>query len=204
MAICSSVQNIAASECIGDSLVKINNNFANLNEDACTLLTLLNQLSASVPPVGSVVNTHYVDFFEPQTRSGNEIPIPFSSPTILTGHEIITKTVALTNSNNYFILQPSICAVSNGYGQMLVMLFANSTFIAQRTVEGGFNQNPTSFLIKHSPNNTNNITYSVRAAVREGYGPLIINQSSTYSGRYPVWFPTGKDFCSLLIQEIKG
>lgn len=62
MAICSSVQNIAASECIGDSLVKINNNFLNLNTDTCTLLTLVNTLSAQVAalagsqavPVGAI------------------------------------------------------------------------------------------------------------------------------------------------------
>jgi hypothetical protein len=42
MAICNSVENIAPSECIGDSLVKINNNFSNLNTDVCTVYNLVN------------------------------------------------------------------------------------------------------------------------------------------------------------------
>lgn len=42
MATCSTVQTIAASECIGDSLTKINNNFANLNTDTCNLFTIVN------------------------------------------------------------------------------------------------------------------------------------------------------------------
>lgn len=54
MAICNSVQNIAASECIGDSLVKINNNFSNLNLDLCTLLTIVNTLSSQVMANSSI------------------------------------------------------------------------------------------------------------------------------------------------------
>jgi hypothetical protein len=47
MAICNSTQLIASSECIGDSLVKINNNFTNLDSDVCSLLTYIRTLSAS-------------------------------------------------------------------------------------------------------------------------------------------------------------
>jgi len=48
MAICNSTQIIAPTECIGDSLVKINNNFSNLNNDVCSLLTLVNELSSNM------------------------------------------------------------------------------------------------------------------------------------------------------------
>lgn len=46
MAICSSVQTIAPTECIGDSLVKINNNFSNLNTDLCNTYTQFAALSS--------------------------------------------------------------------------------------------------------------------------------------------------------------
>lgn len=54
MAICNSVQNIAASECIGDSLVKINSNFSNLNTDVCSLLSLINDLSSNMMTLNNV------------------------------------------------------------------------------------------------------------------------------------------------------
>jgi len=45
MPICNSVQPIQPTECIGDSLVKINTNFSNLNADACSLVTMIRSLS---------------------------------------------------------------------------------------------------------------------------------------------------------------
>lgn len=48
MAICDTVDNIPDSECIGDSLIRINNNFSNLAANDCSLLTLVNALSGLV------------------------------------------------------------------------------------------------------------------------------------------------------------
>lgn len=59
MAICNSVQTIAASECIGDSLPKINNNFANLNTDLCSLNTTVTTLSNQVYPTTLFVPVNY-------------------------------------------------------------------------------------------------------------------------------------------------
>lgn len=77
MAICNSVQNIASSECIGDSLVKINNNFSNLNTDVCTLLSLINTLSSNM---SQVLNVPYARLVE---RSGDDTSI--SDERALTG-----------------------------------------------------------------------------------------------------------------------
>jgi len=60
MAICNSTQIIAPTECIGDSLVKINNNFSNLNNDVCSLLTLVNELSSNM----MTLNVPYVRIAE--------------------------------------------------------------------------------------------------------------------------------------------
>lgn len=57
------VENIERTECIGNSLVKINNNFKNLDVAVCEtgndiegLLTLINQLSAAIGNSGSLVS----------------------------------------------------------------------------------------------------------------------------------------------------
>jgi len=68
MAICNSVQNIAPSECIGDSLVKINNNFSNLNNDLCLSNTMVTTLSNQIYPTTLFVPVNY------NTRS-NENPL---------------------------------------------------------------------------------------------------------------------------------
>lgn len=214
---CNVVQNINRTECIGNSLPKINGNFSAVNNGMCELTneinnlrTLLVSLSANAVPVGSVVNTHYVDLLGPQTRTGNTVvqnsfsPDPnFQIPTLATGHEILSKTVALTNPNNYFIIQENISVHSDGGGQTLVMVFAGSTLIAAQSQEAGFGE-CMGMTVKHAPGNTNNITYSVRAAAREGYGVLNINKNPTLGGRYPTFWPTGKQISSMLIQEIKG
>jgi len=47
MAGCNNIQVIAPTECIGDSLTKINNNFANLDTDLCATATITSQVTST-------------------------------------------------------------------------------------------------------------------------------------------------------------
>jgi hypothetical protein len=216
---CPTVTTIQPTECIGNSLNTINANYQSLRTGVCDnqdqinfLRTLLLDLSANlnVLPVGSVVNTHYVELVGPQTRSGNTLDQnsfsdnpDWQMPTLATGHEILSKTVRLSNPNNYFIIQADVSATSDGGAQILAMIFAGSTLIAAQSQEDGFGE-CFSMTIKHAPGNLNDITYSYRAANRTGNGPLNINKNVTLNGRYPTFWPTGKTTSTMIIQEIKG
>ena len=57
MATCEYTQLIDSSECVGDSLVKINNNFANLNAALCTSSTATNTTSAAVVDLRNKINS---------------------------------------------------------------------------------------------------------------------------------------------------
>ena len=112
MAICNSVQNIAASECIGDSLVKINNNFANLNTDACALLTLINQLSASLSNFNNKIDSTH--------------PSVAKAWVTFDGTKNVSGSTSLTNTSRYILSSYNISSVARlGRGRYRVN-FANT------------------------------------------------------------------------------
>jgi hypothetical protein len=175
MAICNSVQSIASSECIGDSLVKINNNFANLNADACTLLTLINDLSsiASVQPVGSVVQVRHFSSTAQQTIT-NTIPL-YTIPTTSNGGEItgLVSTIQPKSNSNKILVRVIVTGSPETYiirQPAAIALFrdSNPTAIASAVYHynawGGV-RNSSQLTIEYldDANTTSTITYRVRA-----------------------------------------
>lgn len=68
MAICNSTQIIAPTECIGDSLVKINNNFSNLDSNICSLhsnlyslVPVFSNLRISLDPSAPIVTSDIIN-----------------------------------------------------------------------------------------------------------------------------------------------
>jgi hypothetical protein len=158
------------------------------------------QIVAAAQPVGSVLKTEYAEILGQTSYSGNNIATNVTSPTTSTGHQLFSIALATSSASNYVLIDANISATSSGGGQVLVMMFAGSTLIAARSLEAGNGFCGSGFRVKHSPASTSSVTYSLRAAARDGYGDLEINRLYTL----PSFWNTGKEICSLTIQEIKA
>jgi hypothetical protein len=209
---CPTITTIQPTECIGNSLNTINNNYQSLKTGVCdnqdqinTLRTLLYNLSASLPdilPVGSVIQTNYAQLVGNRSyTSGQTLPAGTTAPSITDGVEILRiNGVATSSDSNYLIIDVS-ALISSSQGNITtgtVMLFAGNTLLASTLNTSGSNNAAfVRILFKHLPGNTSSVNYTVRAAV-EG-GTLYANRLYTVND-----YNTGKQTSTMLIQEIKG
>lgn len=212
MAICNSVQNIASSECIGDSLVKINNNFSNLNNDACTLLTLINQLSSEllVPKPGTVVQTVTKQVNATGDVSAS-IPITNTIPTITQGYELMTATITpkYTNSKIVIWCKPVANDSVNSGAYLKGTTFAavfrndqtNALFVSQT---GGLFMMNAPFVYQDIAGTVNPITYSIRVGGESGTVKLGASYIGASTTRADYFFGTAGTISTLVIQEIKS
>jgi hypothetical protein len=155
------------------------------------------QIVAAAQPVGSVVGSDYAELVGEQTYTGSTLAIATTNPTVSDGHQLLSKSYAASNSSNSIIISTSV-QLDGSAGPVYVGLFvfAGSTLIASRHLYDSYLPAQT-IIIKHAPNSTSSVTYSVRAAVNSGN--LFVNKAY---GNSP--YVTGKNISSMFIQEIKG
>ena len=66
------IQTILGTECIGDSLPKINTNFSTLGDAACDLITRVNTLSANVTSLSSSAGSAWKNISSAYTAINND------------------------------------------------------------------------------------------------------------------------------------
>lgn len=86
-----SVDNIDKTECIGNSLSKINSNFANLKQDACTNFLTIEGLQASIQNLDSRIIA----------LSGITVPGTAKAWLKFDGTKDISNTISTLNTNRY-------------------------------------------------------------------------------------------------------
>jgi hypothetical protein len=169
-----------------------------IHDDSNTALRKVawSQIVAAAQPAGSVVGSEYAELVGVQTYSGSLVTTDITTPTTSSGHQLLSKAYACSNSSNHVIISVSSLLADSGGNYAILMLFAGSTLIATRHT-GGSDAGHTNFVIKHSPNSTSSVTYSVRGGANAG--DLLVNRIQSTTG-----YNTGKNITSMLIQEIKG
>ena len=86
MSTCNYTQQIAASECIGDSLVKINNNFSNLDNSLCTAVQDIANFNNSLNNISAIPAAAIMTFYRTAAPTGwlicNGVTIPNGTGTV--------------------------------------------------------------------------------------------------------------------------
>ncbi len=187
MSSCNLTQTIAETECIGDSLVKINSNFSNLDTATCSLSSSLSDHMTNGEHIGSVVQIVRATFTDTSDGIAAIIPIDNTPPLITEGAELISQTITLKNSANKVYIHLSIQASSNTAG-FVVAVFKGSTCLgANFATNSGWGWYSNTTIDCVDLPSASSATYTVRAGAASGSGigsgtTLLFNDSG--SGHY--------------------
>lgn len=179
-------QSIAAEECMGDSLFKINNNNFQADNAIGVLETNINTLSGNLftlsnQPKGVILQSTYFK----NTGTASTTNVQTTLPTTATGVEILSATITPVLDNS-IVKVAGLVTSSNAttVGGTVLGIFKNSgtNAVATFVTNGTYSSNTmnTSFMYYDTMSSLTPVTYKVRMYNRYNGGEVHLNRSSVY------------------------